>query len=166
MKLQRSTIFALYAVLELARDADTQLATGEIAARYGISAHHLAKVMRQLVRARLIQSARGAGGGYRLAVNPNRVTLMDVVAVFEDRLTSAFDDEASADDDSSGASGDIGLALQAVRDEIEDLTRATLASITLATLVDSAGRLAAAPKAEAETEPDDTPTTPELAPLT
>jgi Rrf2 family protein len=115
MKLQRSTIFALYAVLELARDADTQLATGEIAARYGISAHHLAKVMRQLVRAKLIQSARGAGGGYRLAVNPNRVTLMDVVAVFEDRLTSAFDDEASADDDSSGASGDIGLALQAGR---------------------------------------------------
>ena len=160
MKLQRSTIFALYAVLELARDPESQLATGEIAARYGISAHHLAKVMRQLVRAQLIQSARGAGGGYRLAVNPGRVTLMDVVEVFEERLTSAFDDEGT------DAIGDIGLALQAVRDEIEDLTRATLASITLATLVHSAGRLAAAPKAESEAEADDTPPTPELAPLT
>ncbi|HJM49197.1 MAG TPA: Rrf2 family transcriptional regulator [Alphaproteobacteria bacterium] len=161
MKLQRSTIFALYAVLELARDPTAQLATGEIAARYGISAHHLAKVMRQLVRARLIRSARGAGGGYRLAVNPGRVTLMDVVAIFEERLTSAFDDEGTGDD-GSGAIGDIGLALQAVRDEIEDLTRATLASITLATLVESAGRLAAAPKAET----GDTSAQPVLAPLT
>ena len=164
MKLQRSTIFALYAVLELARDPQAQLATGEIAARYGISAHHLAKVMRQLVRAQLIQSARGAGGGYRLAVNPGRVTLMDVVDVFEERLTSAFDDEGTGDTDGSAAIGDIGLALQAVRDEIEDLTRATLASITLTTLVHSAGHLATAPKAEAQA--DETPATPELAPLT
>ncbi|MDP7545889.1 MAG: Rrf2 family transcriptional regulator, partial [Alphaproteobacteria bacterium] len=56
MRLQKSTEFALYAVLELAADPDRQLSTAGIAARYGISAHHLAKVMRQLVRAGLIQS--------------------------------------------------------------------------------------------------------------
>ncbi len=134
MKIQKSTMFALYAVLELAKDPAAQLATGEIAAKYDISVHHLAKVMRQLVRAGLIQSVRGAGGGYRFSANPNRLTLYDVVSLFEDNLASEFEvDEA-------GVETGIGRALQSVGDEIEDLTRATLQSITLTTLLRHAAK--------------------------
>ena len=139
MKIQKSTTFALFAVLELARDPAAQLATGEIADSYGISVHHLAKVMRQLVRAGLIQSVRGAGGGYRFSANPNRVTLYDVVALFEDNLASEFEVPGA-----SVGTG-IGRALQMVGDEIEDLTRATLQSITLTTLVRHAARAEASP---------------------
>jgi len=139
MKIQKSTTFALFAVLELARDPQAQLATGEIADAYGISVHHLAKVMRQLVRAGLIQSVRGAGGGYKFAANPNRVTLYDVVSLFEDNLASEFDVPGA-----SVGTG-IGRALQMVGDEIEDLTNATLQSITLATLLRHAARAEAAP---------------------
>ena len=139
MKIQKSTTFALFAVLELARDPAAQLATGEIADSYGISVHHLAKVMRQLVRAGLIQSVRGAGGGYRFSANPNRVTLSDVVALFEDNLASEFEVPGA-----SVGTG-IGRALQMVGDEIEDLTRATLQSITLTTLLRHAARAEASP---------------------
>ena len=139
MKIQKSTTFALFAVLELARDPEAQLATGEIAEAYSISVHHLAKVMRQLVRAGLIQSVRGAGGGYRFSANPNRVTLYDVVALFEDNLASEFEVPGA-----SVGTG-IGRALQMVGDEIEDLTRATLQSITLATLLRHAARAEASP---------------------
>jgi Rrf2 family transcriptional regulator, nitric oxide-sensitive transcriptional repressor len=139
MKIQKSTTFALFAVLELARDPAAQLATGEIADSYGISVHHLAKVMRQLVRAGLIQSVRGAGGGYRFSANPNRVTLYDVVALFEDNLASEFEVPGA-----SVGTG-IGRALQMVGDEIEDLTRATLQSITLTTLLRHAARAEASP---------------------
>jgi Rrf2 family protein len=135
MKLQKSTVFALYAVLELASAPDRQLSTNEIAERYGISTHHLAKVMRRLVRGGLVQSARGAGGGYRFNGNANRTTLLDIITLFEE-LEPELDLEGATDVPPTA----IGGALQDVRDEINDLTRATLRSITIATLIKNAER--------------------------
>src|ERR1039458_7315287 len=67
MQLQKASSFALYAVLELAGNPTSQLSGTEIADKYGISAHHLAKVLRELGRAGIVEAARGVGGGYRLA---------------------------------------------------------------------------------------------------
>ena len=128
MRLQKSTQFALYAVLELAADPERQLSTADIAARYGISAHHLAKVMRRLVRAGLIQSVRGVGGGYRFSGNVRRVTLWDVMERFEPDAQGVEDDEAAI-------GTPISQALDNVRAEIDDLTRATMQSITLKSLL-------------------------------
>ena len=128
MRLQKSTQFALYAVLELAADPERQLSTADIAARYGIPAHHLAKVMRRLVRAGLIQSVRGVGGGYRFSGNVRRVTLWDVMELFEPDAQGVEDDEAAI-------GTPISQALDNVRAEIDDLTRATMQSITLKSLL-------------------------------
>jgi len=128
MRLQKSTQFALYAVLELAADPERQMSTADIAARYGISAHHLAKVMRRLVRAGLIQSVRGVGGGYRFSGNVRRVTLWDVMELFEPDFQEVEDNEAAI-------STPISQALDNVRAEIDDLTRATMQSITLKSLL-------------------------------
>ena len=129
MRLQKSTQFALYAVLELAADPERQMSTADIAARYGISAHHLAKVMRQLVRAGLIQSVRGVGGGYRFSGNIKRVTLWDVIKLFEPQSGGGEDDGAAP------YNTPIARALDSVRAEIDDLTRATMQSITLKSLL-------------------------------
>ena len=139
MKIQKATTFALFAVLELARDPEAKISTAEIAEAYDISVHHLAKVMRQLVRAGFVQSVRGAGGGNRFSGNANRLTLYDVVALFEDDLASEFD--VARDGVSVMNSHGIGRALQSIGDEIEDLTRATLQSITLATLLKHAAKV-------------------------
>jgi len=128
MRLQKSTQFALYAVLELAADPERQMSTADIAARYGISAHHLAKVMRRLVRAGLIQSVRGVGGGYRFSGNVRRATLWDVMELFEPDFQDTKNNEAVI-----GTS--ISQALDNVRAEIDDLTRATMQSITLKSLL-------------------------------
>ena len=69
-------------VLELASDTDQQLSTTDIAERHGISTHHLAKVMRNLVHEGLVQAVRGAGGGYRFSGNVKRTTLLDVIQLF------------------------------------------------------------------------------------
>ena len=134
MKLQVSTLIALYAVLELARDSSRQLSVSEIAQRYGISTHHLAKVMRRLVREGLVQSVRGAGGGYRFRGRANRTTLFDIISLFED-LSS----ELNIVDGGPSESTEIGDAVNAVRSEINELTQATLQSITLKTLLKSTG---------------------------
>ena len=83
MKIQKASLFALYAVLELASDPKRQLSTTDIADKYGISTHHLAKILRTLVRSKLVQAARGVGGGYRFTGVVNRTTLLDVIELFE-----------------------------------------------------------------------------------
>ncbi len=90
MKLNKGSLFALFAVLELAGNGDRQLSTTDIAEKYGISTHHLAKVMRNLVHSGLVQAVRGVGGGYRFAGNVRRTTLLDVIQLFE-KLESELD---------------------------------------------------------------------------
>ncbi len=129
MRLHKATWCALYAVLELARDRERQVSAAEIAERYGISANHLAKVLRDLGRAGLVESVRGAGGGYRFAGNLKRTTLYDVVILFEDIVADA------AGGAEPGADTDIGKGLTRVLTEIDEIAVATLKSVTLATLL-------------------------------
>jgi Rrf2 family protein len=129
MKLQKATLFALYAVLDLAEDRDKPRSAGEIAEKYGISINHLAKVLRDLGRAGLVEAARGVGGGYRFVGNAKRITLMDVIEIFEDIRSGAGDAR------DPGASTDIGTSLHVVLGEIEDIARATLRSVTIETLL-------------------------------
>ncbi|MBL4801125.1 MAG: Rrf2 family transcriptional regulator [Emcibacter sp.] len=63
MKLQRSSRLALYSILELASHPDTQLSASDIAAKFDVSLNHLAKVLRDLGRTRMVEAVRGAGGG-------------------------------------------------------------------------------------------------------
>jgi Rrf2 family protein len=129
MRLQKATAIALYAVLELASDPERQLTAVEIAEKYGVSAHHLAKVLRDLGRGGLIASVRGVGGGYRFAGDARRLTLMDVIGLFED--VSADTDELPPQE----AGQEIAQGLRFVLTELDTLSVATLRSITLATML-------------------------------
>jgi Rrf2 family nitric oxide-sensitive transcriptional repressor len=129
MRLLKSTSLALFSVLEFAANPGRQLSAAEIAEKYGGSTHHLAKVLRELGRAGLVESARGVGGGYRFSANPKRVTLMDVIELFED--IGARTGEGDALD---GAS-EVGRALGAVLAEIDEIAKATFRSITLDTML-------------------------------
>ena len=84
MKLQKNTVLALYSVLEFAANPGRHHSAAEVAQKYRVSPHHLAKVLRTLGRAGLVGATRGVGGGYRFAGNAKRLTLMDVIELFED----------------------------------------------------------------------------------
>ena len=129
MKLQKSTQFGLYAILELARDPERQLSATDIAKIYSISSNHLAKVLRDLGRAGLVKSVRGAGGGYTFCGNARRTTLMDIIDIFEN-----IENNGASEQENSDVPG-IGQALQLVLLEIDDIARATLSSITIGTLL-------------------------------
>ena len=121
MRLQKNTLLALYSVLESALDASRYVPASAVARKYGVSAHHLAKVLSELARAGLVESVRGTGGGYRFVGNPRRLTLLDVVALFEPLDSPPL------------ARTPVGRALGSVVAEIDASTRATLGTITLAT---------------------------------
>ncbi len=128
MKLQRASRFALYAVVELAGAGDRQVTASQIADKYGISINHLAKVMRDLGRAGLVESVRGVGGGFRFAGNSKRITLMDVIELFENIGSH------SPGGSEPGAETPTGQALEQVLGEIDEIAQATLRSISLDTL--------------------------------
>lgn len=127
MRLQISTRLAIFAALELTAHENHQLSVADIGEKYGVSSHHLAKVMHIMGRAGLVRAVRGAGGGYRFAGNPRRTTLLDVVQLFED-VSSVEKDIGTADATPEGQ------ALQAILNEIDAISRATLGSITIATM--------------------------------
>jgi Rrf2 family protein len=129
MRLQISSQLAVCALLELAARPDDQLSVGEIGEKYGFSNHHLAKVMNILGRAKLVRSVRGVGGGYQFAGNARRTTLLDVISLFEE-LSGAGSDNAA-----SGRVTDEQRALTNVLAEIDETARATLGSITIATIL-------------------------------
>ena len=128
MKLQTASRLAIYAVLELSADPDRQLSAAEIGDKFGISTHHLSKVLHTLGRAGLVRSVRGAGGGYVFSGNAKRTTLLDVIELFE---AVGGPDAVGAD---QGAGTVEGMALNTVLGEVDELTRATLNSITLSTM--------------------------------
>jgi len=129
MKLQKGTSLALYSVLEFAANPGRQLSAAEIAEKYGASTHHLAKVLRELGRAGLVESARGVGGGYRFSGNAKRLTLMDVIELFEDISTR------TGESDEFDRSSDVGRALGAVMTEVDEIAKATFRSITVDTML-------------------------------
>ena len=132
MKLKKSSLYALFAVLELASDPRRQLSTTDIADRYGISTHHLAKIMRTLSHAGLVQAVRGVGGGYRFSGNVGRTTLRDVISLFE-----TLESDLDLPNHRNEADNPVVSELQRISREIDELTKAVLDTVTLKTALKS-----------------------------
>lgn len=133
MTLSKFSRYALYAALEMARAGDEPVTVAQVAGPHGIPPTALAKVFQQLVRAGIAVGTRGIGGGYRLARPRTDITVLDVVSVFEPlRLPGRDLLHARADASSTAPQT---AALQQLFDEVDEGMRATLASVTLDTLV-------------------------------
>ncbi|MCP5036185.1 MAG: Rrf2 family transcriptional regulator [Rhodobacteraceae bacterium] len=126
--MQKSSRLAIYALIELASNPERQISTAEIGEKYRVSAHHLAKVLLTLGRAGLVQSIRGVGGGYSFTGNARRITLFDVISLFEDTSTSC---KLTAPNVATSEE----WALFDISKEINDMAMSTYRSITLATML-------------------------------
>lgn len=93
MQLTQFTDFALRTLLYLAVHRERLVPVAEISAAYGISNNHLVKVAHQLARLGFIESARGRGGGLRLARDPAEISAGEVVRATEPNfhLVECFD---------------------------------------------------------------------------
>jgi Rrf2 family nitric oxide-sensitive transcriptional repressor len=85
MRLTAFTDFALRALMRLAGEPQRQFTVDEIAAEFGVSRHHLTKVVSGLAEAGYVSTVRGAGGGFRLARPAGSITLGEVVQHLEQR---------------------------------------------------------------------------------
>jgi Rrf2 family protein len=135
MKLQQATRCAMLAVLHMASRPQTQIPASELAEIYGVSQHHLAKVLRTLSLAGIVESTRGAGGGCSFIGDPRKITLHDIIRLFEADWLNAGKAEGSQ------ATG-VAEELQRVLGEVDRITAATLQSVTLQAIINNAERAA------------------------
>ena len=69
---------ALHLSLRLARQPENYCSTRAVAASFGFSVHHVAKVVQKLVHGGILETVRGVQGGARLARPAGEVTLMAI----------------------------------------------------------------------------------------
>lgn len=77
--LSHTAEYALRAVVCLAGHRDGPLTSSEVAESTGVPASYLAKVLKMLARAGVVDSRRGRRGGFSLASSPEEVTVLEVI---------------------------------------------------------------------------------------
>jgi Rrf2 family protein len=76
--------YALRAVIYIAeRQLEGPVSGGSVAGALDAPRNYLSKTLHGLVRAGVLESTRGKRGGFRLAVAPDQLSLLDVVSVFD-----------------------------------------------------------------------------------
>jgi Rrf2 family protein len=131
MKLSTKGRYALRAMLDLAQHYDKGLImVKDVAKRQGVSERYLEHLFLSLKKAGLVNSIRGARGGFILSRPPVEITLNDIVRVSEGSLAlvDCAADAGSCPRSSTCATRDIWLELQSVLEN-------KLGSLTLQDLV-------------------------------
>lgn len=86
MQLTRFSDYSLRVLLYLAAHDDRLVSVEEISRAYGISRHHVVKVVQRLVGEHLVASTRGRGGGLRLKRRPADINVGTLVRATEPHM--------------------------------------------------------------------------------
>ncbi|MEO8900995.1 MAG: Rrf2 family transcriptional regulator [Polyangiaceae bacterium] len=86
MQLTLFSDYSLRILLYLSAHRKRRVAVSEISQAYGISQHHLVKVVQRLIEAGLVVSTRGRGGGLNLGREPADINVAAVVQLTEPHL--------------------------------------------------------------------------------
>jgi Rrf2 family protein len=81
--LQKTVEYALRAAVWLSRDPERPLSADQLAKATQVPRRYLHKVLQDLVKAGLIRSQPGPGGGYALCRDPEKIAILDVVNAVE-----------------------------------------------------------------------------------
>ncbi len=85
MHLNAFTDFGLRVLMRLAGEPARNFSSRELSQEFGISHHHLNKVIATMAKAGFVATRRGHGGGISLARPTRDITLGQVVRVLEGR---------------------------------------------------------------------------------
>ncbi len=134
--LNKSSLYAIYAVVTMASDPDRRVSVKEIAARFKVSESHVAKIMQQLARARVVSSTRGVGGGFQLERDPGELTMLDIIECLEGARPGPCAD-CSLRHNGGCTPDPTACAVHGILGEIETQAYYTLKSVTVSTLARS-----------------------------
>ena len=136
LRVTRLTDYATVVMTVLAARPDAVMSAPELAERAGLEAPTVAKVLKPLAQAGLVEGFRGASGGYRLARGADRITLVDIVEAMEGPLGMT---ECSVHAGACGIESSCGVRANWRR--INDVVADALRKVTLAEMLAPAARI-------------------------
>ena len=132
MKLSTKGQYSLKAMVDLAiHYSDDVVTISQIAGRQGMSESYLEQLFPKLRRAGLVESVRGAGGGYRLAKPLGGVSVGDILRAAEGDLIPV---ECALTSDKE-CSREGSCVVKYVWKKVTDSINETVDNITLADMV-------------------------------
>lgn len=132
MHLTRESDYAIRIVTFLAsRD---KITGARIIADYtDVTLRFSLKILHSLVQAKIVESFKGTNGGYRLAVDPERLTLYDVIFAIEGEF---YINRCLSGDNPCSRNVEGKCKVHEIFEEVSALVREKLSAVTFSQLVD------------------------------
>jgi Rrf2 family protein len=90
LRLTQKSKYAVRALVELAVEGcETPLGVSEVARRQKIPERFLEQLFGELRRAKVLESRRGARGGFSFAMPPEEITVLDIVEILDGEVRPA-----------------------------------------------------------------------------
>lgn len=87
MRVSTYSDYALRVLMQAALRRPARITVDEVAEAFGISRHHLVKVVHDLGQHGYLATWRGIGGGFTLALPPEKIRVGDIVRLGEESET-------------------------------------------------------------------------------
>ena len=122
--------YGIRAIIDVAMSGQRPTSLKTVAEKQQLSYPYLEQIFAELRRAGIVESVRGARGGYRLAKPADRVTALDVIERLEGSIAPVvcIDDEDSCDRTGRCGSEDLWR-------DVDTAVRQVLRGVTLADLM-------------------------------
>lgn len=134
MKISTKGRYGLRALIDLAQYSEIEpVSISSISTRQGISERYLEQLMSLLKKAGLVQSIRGAGGGYVLAREVDEISVGDILRALEGSLEPV---ECAAFHEDEGCEAAGGCVTKYVWKKINESINRTVDEINLKQLVE------------------------------
>ena len=145
LRVTRLTDYASVVLTVLAARPCEVLSAAELADRAGLEAPTVAKLLKPLAQAGLVEGFRGVHGGYRLARPAAQISLVEIVEAMEGPLAMT---ECSLHEGTCGISAQCGARTNWRR--INDVVADALRSVSLAQMLGDAAAPAPAPSSPSD----------------
>lgn len=132
LRISKLTDYATLILATLAREADARRTAADVARGSHLSVPTASKLLKQLQRAGLVESARGLHGGYRLARPAREITAAAILDAMEGplALTECATGHSQCDlQHNCSVGGSWQRINQAIRQSLEEITLAELAGL-------------------------------------
>src|SRR5262245_32855867 len=131
IKVSKMTDYAVVILATLARIDGSVMTASGVSARSGLPEPTVAKVLKTLNRGGLLESTRGASGGYRLALTPEKVS----VAAIIDAVDGPVSLTACVDGNPENCGYESKCPVKGRWDGVNRAVRAALDNVTLADMI-------------------------------
>ena len=132
LRVTKLTDYATVVLTVLAARPGVVLSAAELAEQAGLEAPTVAKLLKPLAQAGLVEGFRGSNGGYRLARDASDISLIEIVEAMEGPLGMT---ECSVHAGACGIEHSCGVRANWRR--INDVVADALRSVTLAQMLDT-----------------------------